>query len=137
MGLARFIGGGIGRFIDGGFGKVVGQFLGCMWCVVWVSSKLKGPCFPLLLIISSHSLYLGIEFEEDLKLILGLFYLFQIFNKFEKLICYMCWEGIFWVYGFVKGLFAVCVEKGSSRVVKGSFLGLWMRICWVCENGIL
>ena len=67
MGLARFIGGGIGRFIDGGFGKVVGQFLGCMWCVVWVSSRSEGPHFPLLLTFSSHPLYLGIEFEEDLN----------------------------------------------------------------------
>ena len=49
--------------------------------------------FPFLLTFSSHSLYLGIEFEEDLKLILGLFYLFWIFDKFEN-------------------SFAVCVEKG-------------------------
>ena len=125
MGLARFIGGGIGRFIDGGFGKVVGQFLGCMWCVVWVSSKFEGPCFPLLLIISSHSLYLGIEFEEDLKLILGLFYLFQIFNKFEKLICYMCWEGIFWVYGLWKD-YLLCV-------LRRDLLGLWKGVFWDYE----
>ena len=32
--------------------------------------------------------------------------------------------------------FAVCVEKGYSGFVKGSFLGLRMKICWVCEKGI-
>ena len=46
---------------------VVGQFLGRMWCVVWVSSRSEGPRFPLLLTFSSHPLYLGIEFEEDLN----------------------------------------------------------------------
>ena len=55
------------RFIGGGFGKVVGQFLGRMWCVVWVSSRSEGPRFPLLLTFSSHPLYLGIQFEEDLN----------------------------------------------------------------------
>ena len=69
------------RLIGGGFGKVVGQFLGSMRYVVWVSSKSEGPHFPLLLTFSSHSLYLRIEFEENLKPILGLFYFFSDFGQ--------------------------------------------------------
>ena len=93
MGSARFTDGGIGkvhrwwvwqgsplvgslRFIGGGFDKVVGQFLGRMWCVVWVSSRSEGPRFPFLLTFSSHPLYLGIEFEKDLKPILVYFICF-------------------------------------------------------------
>ena len=71
------------RWWDRQGSQVVGYFFGQVW---WVS-------FPLLLTFSSHSLYLGIEFEEDLKLILGFFYLFWIFDKFEN-------------------SFAVCVKKG-------------------------
>ena len=107
---------------------MVGQFFGHIWSVVWVSSRSEGPRFPFLLTFSSNSLYFGIEFEEDLKPILGLFYLFLIFDKFENSFA-VCVE---------KGYsgFAVCVEKGYFGFVKGSFLGLRMKICWVCEKGI-
>ena len=87
------------RFIGGGFSKVVGQFLGRMWCVVWVSSRSKGLHFPLLLTFSSHPLYLGIEFEEDLKPILVYFICLRFFTN-------------------LKNSFAVCVEKGYSGFVK-------------------
>ena len=56
------------------------------------------------LTFSSHSLSI---LSLNLKPILGLLYLFLIFNKFEK---------------------------GYSGFVKGNFLGLWYRICWVCEK---
>ena len=113
------------RFIGGEFGKVVGQFLGRMWCLVWVSSRSEGPHFPLLLTFSSHSLYLGIEFEENLKLISGLFYCFRFLTN-------------------LKNSFAVCVEKGYSGfvglwkdyllcVLRRDTLGLWKGVFWVYE----
>ena len=133
MGSARFTGGGIGK---------VHRWWISFWveCGVWYGFPADMKAHVFLSSSLSHLTLsiLGLNLKRiwTLKSILGLFYLFLIFDKFEKLICDMCWEGIFWVCGFVKGLFAVCVEKGSSELVKGSFLGLWMRVFWICEKGI-
>ena len=152
MGSARFTGGGIGKvhrwWVRQGGGSVFGSYVVCGigFQQIWRPTFSFPPHFLISPSLSWDWIWKGSKAD------LGLFYLFLIFDKFEKLICCMCWEGIlwvceiticcvcwegiFWVCGFVKGLFAVCVEKGSSGFVKWSFLGLWMRTCWVCEKGI-
>ena len=59
---------------------MVGQFLGRLWCVVWVSSRSKGPSSSLLLTFSSHPLYFGIEFEEDLNFEADLGFILFVFD---------------------------------------------------------
>ena len=139
MDLARFTGGRFGKVyrwwvrqgsqvfqVVGWQGsQEVGQFLGRMWCVVWVSSRSEGPRFPLLLTFSSHSLYLGIEFEKIWS---------------QSWVCFIC-------FGFLTNLknsFAICVEKGYSGfvglwkdylmcVLRRDLLGLWKGVFWVYE----
>ena len=130
MGSARFTCGGIGKvhrwWVQQGGGSVFGSYVVCGMGF----QQIWRPTFSSLSHLTLSILGVNLKRIWTPKPILGLFYLFLIFDKFEKLICSMCWEGIFWVCGFVKGLFAVCVEKGSSGLVKGSFLGLWMRVFW-------
>ena len=58
---------------------------------IWRPTFSSPPHFLISPSLSWDWIWRG--FEADL----GLFYLFLIFDKFEKLICCMCWEGIFWV----------------------------------------
>ena len=148
MGSTRFIGVGIGKvhwwWVRQGGGLVFGSYVVCgmSFQQIWRPTFYSPPHFLISLSLSWDWIWRGSE--ADLGFILFVSYFWQIWKTHllyvlrrdilglwvcERTIYSVCWERILWVCGFVKGLFAVCVEKGSSRFVKGSLLGLWMRIC--------
>ena len=127
MGSARFTGGGIGK---------VHRWWISFWveCGVWYGFPADMKAHVFLSSSLSHLTLsiLGLNLKRiwTLKPILGLFYLFLIVDKFEKLICCMCWEGIFWVCERTiccvcwEGIFWVC-EREFFGFMNESLLGLW------------
>ena len=122
------------RFISGGL--VFGSFVVCGmgFQQIWRPTFSFPP-------FSSHPLYLGIEFEEDLKPILVYFIWFWFLTNLKNSFAVCVEKGY---SGFVKWLFAACVEKESSRfvglwkdyllcVLRRDLLGLWKGVFWVYE----
>ena len=107
-----------------------------MWCVVWVSSRSEGPRFPLLLTFSSHPLYLGIEFEEDLKPILERIWSRSWFILFVSDFLQIWKTHLLYVLRRdILGLW----NDYLLRVLRRNLLGLWVcerTICCVCWEGI-
>ena len=142
MGSARFTAGGIGKvhrwWVRQGGGSVFGSYVVCDmgFQQIWRPTFSSPPHFLISPSLSWDWIWKGSEAD------LSLFYLFLIFEKFEKLIWCMCWEGIFWVCEMTiccvcwEGIFWVCEMTICCVFWEGIFWVCERTICCVCWEGI-